>query len=376
MDIVKFMYDNQVAYRWTPGRFVIVDNTVAYHSREPFTGRRLVYAAIGDGVKKCEDKQPHLALTSGDKMPMFGLGLWQMDTKVCADIVYNAIKCGYRMLDSAEVYNNEAETGKGIKRALDEGIVKREDLFVVSKLWCCYHRPEHVKAAVKRSLRDLGVEYLDLYLIHYPIATKYVSPDVQQAHWAMDRTAEKMRIEHDMGVTYQETWAAMEELVREGLVKNIGVSNIGVNKLYDLMKYAKIKPAILQNEMHPHLTQENQLRYARNNGIQVMAYSSFGDLSTGRKGQSFMEKEELLAPAKKYGKSAGQVALRWALQRGTCVMPKSEKVSRIEENIKIFDFMLTEAEMKAISSLNKNERYLDTAVFTEQMFDNFTPTWD
>lgn len=178
MDIAAYMKENQVAYRWSPGRFVIVDNTVAYHSREPFAGRRIVYASIGNGVKPVTDTQLHLALTSGDKMPMFGLGLWQMDTKVCADIVYNSIKKGYRMLDSAEVYNNEKETGAGITRALAEGVCKREDLFIVSKLWCCYHRPEHVKAAVKRSLRDLGVDYLDLYLIHYPISTKYVAPEV------------------------------------------------------------------------------------------------------------------------------------------------------------------------------------------------------
>lgn len=170
MDLASFMSDNKCSYKWSPGKFIIVDNTVAYHSRQPFKGPRICYASIGKGVKPVTDTQTHLVLTTGDKMPMLGVGLWQLSKENTTNVVYNAIKLGYRMLDSAEVYGNEAETGLAIEKAIGEGIVKREDLFVVSKLWGYFHRPEHVKAAVKRSLRDLKVDYLDLYLIHYPIA--------------------------------------------------------------------------------------------------------------------------------------------------------------------------------------------------------------
>lgn len=142
-------------------------------------------------------------------------------------------------------------------------------------------------------------------------------------------------MELDMGVTYQQTWEAMESLVREGLVRNIGVSNVATGKLIDIMKYAKIKPAIVQNELHPHLTNERLVKFARQQGIQVMAYSSFGDLSQGGKkcDRTFLHKDELTVPAKKYNKTPGQVALRWAVQRGTCVMPKTEKVERLQENM-------------------------------------------
>lgn len=168
----------------------------------------------------------------------------------------------------------------------------------------------------------------------------------------------------------------MEALVKEGLVRNIGVSNVATGKLIDIMKYAKIKPAIVQNELHPHFTNEKLVKFARANGIQVMAYSSFGDLSQGGNKGTFLHKEEVTGPAKKYNKTAGQVALRWAVQRGTCVMPKTEKVERLEENMNIFDFCLNQGEMDAISALNKNERYLDPGVFSQTAFNSFFPIYD
>lgn len=149
-NLAKFMEENRVAYRWTPGKFVIVDNTVAYHSRQPFKGRRICYAAIANGTKPVEPTQTHLVLSTGDRMPMLGVGLWQLSLENTTNIVYNAIKMGYRMLDSADCYVNEAQTGLGIEKAISEGIVKREELFVVSKLWNCYHKPEHVKEACLR----------------------------------------------------------------------------------------------------------------------------------------------------------------------------------------------------------------------------------
>jgi len=252
------MESNRCAYRWTPGKFVIVDNSVTYHSRQVFAGRRKVYAAIGQGTKPVTEPTTHLVLNSGDKLPMLGLGLWKLGKDICADTVYNAIKNGYRMLDSACDYGNEELTGQGIKRAIDEGVVTRDDLFVVSKLWNTFHRPEHVKLACQKTMSDLGVDYLDLYLIHFPIHQPFVPietcypPEWINKDPKLNGGTERMLL--DTGVTYRETWEAMEQLVRDGLVRNIGFCNIGTYQIQEVLNYCKIKPAVLQVEMHPYLT--------------------------------------------------------------------------------------------------------------------------
>ena len=178
---------------------------------------------------------------TGDKLPTIGLGLWKMPKDSCADSVYNAIKAGYRLLDSACDYGNEEQTGAGIKRAIDEGICTRQDLFIVSKLWNSFHRPEHVKLACQKTLSDLGLEYLDLYLIHFPIASKFVPIETRYPpEWIFDPSAENPKLELDEGVTYEQTWHAMEQLVRDGLVRNIGVCNLGTAMLRQLFNYAEI----------------------------------------------------------------------------------------------------------------------------------------
>jgi D-xylose reductase len=160
------------------------------------------------------DTQTHLVLKSGDKLPMAGLGLWKMPKETCAEAVVNAVEAGYRLFDSACDYGNEKETGEGIKQVLAKGSVKREDLFIVSKLWNTFHRPENVKIAIKKTLSDLGVDYLDLYLIHFPIPLKFVPVETRYPpEWINDPNHLNPRMELDEGVTYQETWQAMEELV-------------------------------------------------------------------------------------------------------------------------------------------------------------------
>ena len=164
-----------------------------------------------------------------------GLGLWKVPENVCADVVYNAIKAGYRMLDGACDYGNEEQVGQGIKKAIDEGICTRKDLFITSKLWNTFHRPEHVKAACQKSLSDMGLDYLDLYLIHFPIALQYVPIDsIYPPEWVnfdenVNGGVPKMVL--DNGVTYQQTYEAMEKLQQEGLVRNIGCCNIGTAML-------------------------------------------------------------------------------------------------------------------------------------------------
>jgi len=178
-------------------------------------------------------------------MPKVGFGMWKVSKDSCAEITYQAIKAGYRCIDEACDYGNEEQCGQGIKKAIDEGVVKREDLWITSKLWNTYHRKEHVLDVCKRSLKDLGLEYLDLYLIHFPISLKFVPFETRYPpEWVHDPSSADPRMEEDM-VSFQETWQAMEQLVKDGLVKNIGVCNTGVALLRDVFTYAEIKPSVL-----------------------------------------------------------------------------------------------------------------------------------
>ncbi|KAI0001688.1 Aldo/keto reductase [Russula vinacea] len=212
---------------------------------------------------------------TGHKMPLVGLGLWKIPKAGCAETVYNAIKVGYRLFDGAGDYGNEKEAGEGVGRALREGIVKREELFITSKLWNTFHAYHHAKAAAKMQLDLWGLDYFDLFLVHFPIALAYVDPKHRYPPewWGDDG---RVNIQN---TPFQETWGAMEASVDEGLVKNVGVSNVAGVLLVDMLSYARLQPQVLQVELHPYLTQESLLRLAKTLGIAVTAYSSFGPQS-------------------------------------------------------------------------------------------------
>ena len=382
-ELVKFMNDHACAHRWVPGKFVIVDNTVTYHSRQTFKGLRKSLAAIGKGTKPVTDTTTHLVLKTGDRMPSVGLGLWKIPKADCENAVYSAIKSGYRLLDGACDYGNEVEVGLGIKKALDEGVCKREDLFIVSKLWNTFHRPEHVEEGCRKSLKDLGVDYLDLYIIHFPIAMKYVPIDVKYPpEWQTEESPSgKPEMILDEGVTYAETYKAMEQLVKKGLVRNIGCSNIGTSMLRQTLISSEIKPSVLQVELHPENTQEKLIRMCRENCVQVMAFSSFGassylELGMSTQDQCLLDNALIKELAGKYGKSAAQILLRWGVQRGTVVIPKSTNPTRQVENISLFDFNISDEDMQKISGLNKNKRYNDPGAFAEGAFGTFCPIYD
>lgn len=319
-------------------------------------------------------------LPSGDKMPAVGLGCWKLGKDVAADTVYTALKTGYRCIDEASDYGNEAEAGAGLKRAMKEGVVTRPELFVTSKLWCTYHRKEHVRSACLKTLADLGVDYLDLYLIHFPISLKYVPFDTRYPpEWFHDPAAASPCMEEDP-VPYRETWEAMEELVKEGLVRNIGMCNIGTAMLRDVLSYCKVKPAVLQVELHPYNAQEKLIRYCREKGIAVTGFSNLGAASYHQMGveisESCMEEPLVKEVAAAHGKTPAQVLLRWAVQRGTAVIPKSLNPQRLEQNIQLFDFKLSVAEMATVSKLNKNRRFNDPGDFCEQAFNTFFPIYE
>ncbi|KAL7271230.1 D-xylose reductase [Rhizina undulata] len=297
---------------------------------------------------------------TGQEMPQVGFGLWKVGTDICADTVYNAIKAGYRLFDGAFDYGNEKEAGLGVKRAIDEGIVKREDLFIVSKLWNTFHEKERVRPITKQQLEWWGLEYFDLFLIHFPVALEYVDPAVSYpSGWTVNGTDVKQS-----KASIQETWQALEELVDEGLVKNIGISNFQGSLIIDLLRYARIRPSTLQIEHHPYLVQKDLINLAKAEGIAVTAYSSFGPASflelqwqKAYDTPTLFEHPVVVEIAKKYGKTPAQVLLRWATQRGLAVIPKSNNPARLAQNLDVTSFDLEDGEIEKISSLDRNLRF-------------------
>jgi D-xylose reductase len=326
-------------------------------------------------------QQNSIPIAGGDTMPSVGLGLWKIENSRAAEMVYRAVEAGYRHLDAACDYGNEREAGEGIQRALQAQLCSREQLWVTSKLWNTYHHPAHVRPAVERSLRDLQVDYLDLYLVHFPITLKYVPIEERYPPgWFYNPAASSPKME-TARVPIAETWGAMEELKQAGLVKHIGISNFGTSLIRDLLSYATIRPSVLQVESHPYLTQEKLLRYCQQEQIAYTAFSPLGagsyvPLGMASEGDSVLREAVVGEIAAAHQKTSAQVVLRWGVQRGTAVIPKTSQLQRLKENISIFDFELTQEQMRRISELDRNQRYNDPGVFCEQAFGCFYPIYE
>jgi len=365
---------------------------VALHSRKAFTPPRRILASIGlDPLNDWTPKKAAPAastpgamyhhLRTGDKMPMIGLGVWKISKEATASTVLSALRMGYRHLDCACDYGNEKEVGEGIKAAFAEGICTREELWVTSKLWNTYHATEHVEPALQRTLSDLGLEYLDLYLVHFPIALKYVPFEKRYPpEWFHDPESSTPGMEFS-NVPMSETWAAMEALANKHLVRNIGLCNMTTAGMRELMSTAVIRPAVLQVELHPYNTQARLLRYCAEEGICVTGFSPLGAGSYTEIGMADASESALLEPVVKAAAEAhsvapAQVLLRWALQRGTSAVAKSSKDERLAANIDLFSFSLTAEEMTAITALNKNRRFNDPGHFCEVAFNTYCPIYE
>lgn len=256
-------------------------------------------------------------LHNGVQMPWVGLGVYKAkDGDEVIQAIKWAIDAGYRSIDTASLYENEA----GVGQAIAESHVPREELFITTKVWNTDQGYERTLAAFNASLERLGLDYVDLYLVHWPV------PEM-----------------------YKETWKALEKIYNDGRAKAIGVSNFKKHHLEDLMADAEIKPMVNQVEYHPRLTQEDLLSYCKEQGIQLEAWRPL------LKGEIF-EEPTLVELADKYNKSVAQIILRWDLQNGVVTIPKSVTQNRIEENIDIFDFELTNKDMSRISALNQDKR--------------------
>jgi diketogulonate reductase-like aldo/keto reductase len=265
--------------------------------------------------------QDTITLANGVKIPWLGLGVFKVkEGSEVVDAVRTAIKYGYRSIDTAAIYGNEEGVGQGIKEGLQEAGIAREDLFVTSKVWNADQGYDSTLEAYQTSLKKLDLDYLDLYLIHWPVKGKY-----------------------------KDTWRALERIYHEGQVRAIGVSNFHVHHLKDVFQDSTIKPMINQVEFHPHLIQKELRAFCKEQGIQFEAWSP---LMQGK----LLDNPTLQGIADKYGKSIAQVIIRWDLQNDVVTIPKSIKEHRIIENSNVFDFELTKEDLEQIDALNQNQR--------------------
>ncbi|KAM3926626.1 prostaglandin F synthase 1-like [Leptodactylus fuscus] len=306
-------------------------------------------------------KQSRVTLNDGHKMPVIGLGTYAPDKfpkSMAEEAVKVAIELGYRHIDCALLYGDEVEVGRGINAKIRDGTVKREEVFYTGKLWNNFHSPELVRPALEKSLKNLQLDYMDLFLIHTPMAFKPGDDLVPT-----DESGKVIYHNSDI----RDTWKAMEDCKEAGLVKSIGISNFNHKQIERIlcMPGLRYKPVCNQVECHLYLNQSKLLEFCKSHDIVLVAYAVLGTIRDvswiDPNSPILLEEPALNAIAKKHGRSPAQVAIRHMLQRGVVPLAKSFNPERLKQNLEVFDFDLSEEEMKTLNGLTKNVRYVNFA---------------
>lgn len=302
---------------------------------------------------------PKIKLSDGNEIPILGLGTWKSAPGDVYKAVCHAIDVGYRHIDCALAYQNEDEVGKAIKDKIKEGVIKREDLFVTSKCWNTYHPRHLVVESFNKTMSDLDIGYLDLYLMHWPISYKE-GGDV----FPKDDAGNMITT----NVDFMDTWLGMEELHKAGKVKSIGVSNFNSEQISRVLKEGTIKPVMNQVECHPYLAQTKLINFCKGKGIVLTAYCPLGspDRPWATKDEPpLLEHPTLKDIGAKYGKTSAHVLLRFHIERGVVVIPKSITPARINANLDVFDFKLTSEDLKKIEEFDRGYRFVGLAVYKD-----------
>jgi aldehyde reductase len=300
---------------------------------------------------------PLIKLNDGTSMPGLGLGTYTSTKNEGELAVRHAIDAGYRHFDTAFLYGNEKEVGKALNEKITEGVVTREQLYVVTKLWCTFHEEDKVEYACRKSLENLGLDYIDLYVMHFPLGFVH-------------RSDEDLLPKDDAGnilnndVDYVVTYRAMEKLVKLGLVKSLGVSNFNSEQIARILENCEIKPVNNQVECSPNINQKKLIKFCKDRDIIVTAYCPLGRPNVEKRTPNFMFDEKVEKIGKKYGKTGAQVVLRYLFDLGTVPLPKSVTKSRIESNIDIFDFKLSSEDTQYLDSFNTNQRIVELPQFS------------
>jgi alcohol dehydrogenase (NADP+) len=294
------------------------------------------------------------SFANADTMPLLGLGTWKSAPGEVGAAVREAIRLGYRHIDCASVYANEPEVGEAIRGAIEAGEVKREELWITSKLWCNAHGRDNVEPALRRTLADLGLEWLDLYLIHWPVP---IRPGVAFPSSGNDLLQPEQ-------VPLHSTWEGMEAALQAGLSRHIGVSNFSSRKLHDLIAHCRLRPEVNQVERHPLLQQTALMADCAAAGVHVTAYSPLGsgDRPAALKGANepvLLENPVIGAIAAEHGCSPAQVLIAWQLQSGISTIPKSVSAARLRENLAAAAIQLTAADLERIGELDQHLRLVD-----------------
>ena len=296
----------------------------------------------------------YASLSNGDRMPLLGLGTWKSESRQVYTAVREAIKIGYRHIDCASVYGNEKEVGDAIRDAIQNHDVTRSELWITSKLWSNCHGKDRVEAALNQSIQNLSVDYLNLYLIHWPVSIK---PEKAFAESVDDLLSPEQS-------PMSETWEAMESACEKGLTRHIGVSNFSVQKLQKLLSSCKQKPEVNQVEHHPLLQQQALLEYCASEGILITAYSPLGSMDRPQSlkvkdAPVVLENPVIRSIAETRGCSPAQVVLAWDVQRGISAIPKSVKPSRLLENLQAAEIKLSTSELQTMEALDQNTRLVN-----------------